>query len=103
MKARFFNEDMRLSQIRPLWLLLDTFSKYLVCFFKGHDEKMGERYNYEPDWCARCNVTWPQDCKTIHDYLQAMYSWVVERDWEWFDRLNHWLFEHFNMPGWWSY
>ena len=98
----FFN-NIKFWKIKPLWLKADVALKYTQCFFKGHNLRWGERYNYEPDYCDRCFVEWPQDQATLVDYLSRCYGFMVERDWRWFQRLDDWLWSKFRMPGWWSY
>ena len=75
------------------------------CWFIGHNEKMGNRMNHEPDWCDRCFTDWPGETTTLPDLLQRGYSWLVERDWVWFERLDTWLSANHRqkLPHWWAY
>jgi len=47
----------------------------------------------------------PQDAKVLTNYLTAIYVWVVEQHWRWFDRLDEWLCENHSKrwPMWWEY
>ena len=75
------------------------------CWLAGHDERMGNALNYEDDYCAKCYISWPQDTSTLPDLLNRLYVWIVERDWQWFERLDMWLCTHYGkvLPRWWSY
>lgn len=75
------------------------------CFFTGHGEVPGERWSYEPDYCPRCYVDWPQDRRELPKYFNRAYCWMVNQNWRWFIRLDDWLLEkHANrLPCWWEY
>lgn len=77
----------------------------VICFFVRHDETTGDRFAYQPDYCDRCFVEWPQDRLTMPDILNRVYCWVVNRGWQWFDSLDVWLMENHNkkLPSWWEY
>jgi len=70
------------------------------CWFIGHDEVMGEQWNYEPDYCSRCYAEWPSETTTLPTYLTKEYCWLVERDWKWFNYLDEWLFNHLPRKWW---
>lgn len=75
----------------------------VICFFKGHMHCWGDRLSGEPDYCARCSRDWPQDdtC-TLADLLNNVYTWLFERDWAWFNRLDSYLYKHHRdkLPSW---
>jgi len=76
------------------------------CFLLGHDIWYSDRNDPEPDQCSHCFLEYPQDdTRTIPSYLGRLYTWMVERDWIWFNRLDQWLLSnHANrLPGWWKY
>ena len=75
------------------------------CFFTGHDERSGEQLIYENDWCAKCFVEWPQDKITLPRLLMYCFGWLIEREWQWFDRFDDWICaNHRNrLPDWWEY
>lgn len=54
--------------------------KRFICFWKGHDIKWGNRYNYEPDWCDRCFMDEPNDAVTFpalwEDFLDDLPEWL---------------------------
>lgn len=77
----------------------------VICFFVGHDEMAGNRLNYQPDYCDRCFVEWPQDKLVMPHILSRVYRWFVDRQWSWFDRLDDCLLENHSqrLPSWWEY
>ncbi len=77
----------------------------LKCFFTGHGEMLGERWIYEPDYCPKCYMDWPQDRVALPKILNRIYVWLVNRNYDWFNRLDGWLLgEHSNrLPSWWEY
>jgi len=87
-----------------LWKLELMFQR-VGCFFVGHDERAGQVWDYEDDYCSRCLVSWPQDKITLPRLLTRLYSWMVERKWRWFERLDDWIYENHRdrLPTWWEY
>ena len=77
----------------------------IKCFFIGHIEKMGNKYNYEDDWCDRCFCNCPEDKLTMPRILQKIYARIVSREWNWFDKFDWWLSNNFgkHLPSWWEY
>ena len=87
-----------------LWKL-----KYLIrgigCFFLGHEMLPGDEEISENDWCLHCLVDWPQDRVTLPRLLNRCFGWLVEREWNWFARIDDWLIEYHqeHLPDWWEY
>ena len=87
-----------------LWKL-----KYLIrgigCFFLGHEMLPGDEEISENDWCLHCLVDWPQDQVTLPRVLNRCFGWMVEREWNWFARIDDWLIENHSeiLPDWWEY
>lgn len=76
------------------------------CFLVGHVVNYGSRQDYEPDWCDRCGLEYPQDdLRTLPCALNVFYGWLVEREWAWFDKVDRWFIEKLGsrLPEWWSY
>jgi hypothetical protein len=90
---------------RVHWLITDVYPRRIHCFLMGHDERMGNSLNYEPDYCDRCLVDWPQDRATVPELLRRCFVWCYERNWRWLVRLDVWLWNnHRNrLPTWWEY
>ena len=74
----------------------------LQCFFLGHIEKMGERVNFEPDWCARCYCEWPQEKTSAPSVLHTWYIWFIDHS-RLFRRLDARLSNRIRLPLWWEY
>ena len=83
----------------------ELFFRRMACWFTGHREVSGNQWNYEPDYCAKCFMDWPQDHRTLTSYLNMAYCWLVRRDWKWFERFDWWLCNHYGryLPSWWEY
>ena len=92
----------RLSEV--LWKLTRVI-RGIDCFFTGHDERSGNRLNYENDWCEKCFVAWPQDKITLPRLLTRVLGWVVDREWRWFYRFDFWIEKKLgpDLPDWWEY
>lgn len=80
----------------------------IVCFFKGHERRyqVREPWDYEPERCWRCMKEWPgDDNRTLPVALNGLYISMVERDTEWFNRLDQWLIINHPewLPDWWEY
>lgn len=91
----------RIGQV--LWALRLVVKRFW-CWCVGHEVRTGDGLAY-CDYCDRCCVTRPQDLTTLSDLLRESYGWLVERNWEWFERLDDWLCENHSqkLPGWWEY
>jgi hypothetical protein len=92
---------------------------WVVCFFKGHDFKSGETVGsweigygkLTPDYCDRCcfnadEIDLEDHPLELPSLLNRAYSWVVEREWRWFEALDQFITDrigHKNMPRWWRY
>jgi hypothetical protein len=75
----------------------------LRCLIKGHGDLCHEPYG--PFYCSDCFREERHWRMTIPQMLNSLYCWLVERDWEWFERFDNWIFEKHikKMPGWWEY
>jgi len=60
---------------------------------------------YEDEYCSKCFITCPQDKITLPQLLTRLYCWMVECEWQWFNRFDEWLCENYQdrLPHWWSY
>lgn len=87
-----------------LWKL-ELMSQRVDCFFVGHSTTFPDQWCNEDEYCSKCFVTCPQDKVTLPRLLNRLYSWVVERKWRWFERLDGWLCENHKeqLPTWWEY
>lgn len=96
------------NMIEPYWrwYALKERLQRVKCWFVGHGEAHGHPYNsFDPDYCPKCFIEWPQDQPELPKYLNRIYAWVVERNWRWFLRLDDWLcINHWHrLPSWWGY
>jgi len=88
---------------------MNRWIRRLWCWVVGHDVPCtGRVWDYEPDRCIRCWYSEDEidlDEATLPVLLNRVYGWLVERDWEWFERFDRWLIYDTNirLPGWWSY
>lgn len=75
----------------------------LRCFFIGHDIRMGNTINDEPDYCARCFMDWPQESITIPVILNRIYCWLVMH--ETLERIDDYIIGKLGnkRPSWWVY
>lgn len=80
------------------------------CLFVGHNvcaDFQSWDWN-STDWCDKCYADWPQELTTLPVLLNRVYGWFVERKWDWFNRLDDWLYAKCKgrlrpWPGWREY
>ncbi len=79
---------------------------HIRCWFTGHDVCHVDAWTYEPDYCSKCYVDWPQEKITLLTLFNRGYCWMVEQNWAWFDQLDEWLSNHVSKRwwlSWWEY
>ena len=73
----------------------------LICWITGHDVSQGNDDNYEPPFCLRCGSEYPMDDQCL---MNKIYHWLVEQEYDWFDRFDVWLCDNpSRIPDWWEY
>jgi len=46
----------------------------VLCFLLGHDERLGDFY--DPNYCGRCWIEWPQKDTTLPTLLIRALNWA---------------------------
>jgi len=75
--------------------------RQLKCLLTDHDVSFSQYANEY--YCRRCGTRNPIDKFTLYRLLNHCYCWLVSKKWGWFNRLDNWLCERYNVPSWWEY
>lgn len=94
MASRFWN----------MWWNLKVALWRVRCWFRGHNEVARDWPSLDT-YCDKCFIDEPADRLDLPTILNHRYVWVVERNWQWFERFDIWLCDNHGkrLPHWWSY
>jgi len=106
------------NRLAGLWWNKERFINRLYCsLLAGHVVKSGDTvavggvlYNITPDYCDRCFYNYDEindleENPWVYEKLHSINVWMVEREWGWYKRLWHHLWDTYGhkMPEWMEY